>query len=144
MSAKARRKRLRAPFWLAPILLWYEQTMAGLTDKPKSVEHTGHTRSWWRHFEKAGMAPLRPIVLSQHARARYMERYGADPNHLDLEAFRFTGERSLAGTLIVSDGKVFLAVSREKHRYFARTALTAAMMSFAIAAGHVDRPSSDT
>jgi len=128
MSTRARKKRLRAPFWLAPILLWYEQTMAGLTEKAKSVEHRSHTRSWWRHFEQAGMMPLRPVVLSQHARERYTERYGADPNHLDLEAFRFTGERSPAGTLIVSDGRVFLAVSREKVRYYARTALTAEMM----------------
>ena len=126
-------KRLRAPTWLAPILIWYEQTMRDLSrwhreGDAKIGSSVVNARHWWRHFEQPGQMPLKPIVLSDHARERYIERYAADPNHLDLEAFRFMVGHAVNGSMIVTNGSVYFVVSRERNCYRAITALTPTMV----------------
>lgn len=122
-GVRAKWARVQAPSWLAPIMIWYESTMRGLSiNAQRAREHAVHTGHWWRHLEQPGMAPYRPVVLTEHAKERVRERCGVDPSSLDLGAMRFVDPRRHGRA--VSDGSVFLVVRREKACYRAVTALS--------------------
>jgi hypothetical protein len=69
------------------LVLWRLDESGKLTEKQRAREYGVHAKHWWRHFEQEGMSPLRPLMLTDHARERLLERYGLLPENLDLPLF---------------------------------------------------------